>query len=446
MSCPKFRVAIVGGGVGGTTLAVALSKYEDIAVDVYERAAHFSEVGAGVGLWPRPFKVLKKLGLGDELLKKTPIPYNEEEYVTAMKFRRSDLEEGEYLFTMKSKGNLVYIHRADFHSVLLDNVSPSVETYTSKRLDSYTQPSADNPSEPIILNFRDGSTATCDILVGADGVKSVVRKFMMQNLSRDVDALKKCSTEEYLACIEPVFSGGVSYRTLIQADKLRAVDPNHRVLEGAWTAFGVNRSITTYPISMGKYVNFSAMSLDKDLMANAFNPDPSHRQTFDGEWVRPASAKEFTDKFRGMEKDTEIMLNCIEDGNIWAVHVTRNLPVQVHGRVALLGDAAHSMTPYQGSGAGQAVEDAYVLATLLGHPRITRETIPQALAVYDEVRRPFAIGVARGSQEVGQIAGLQTGLPFSEMGDKINGITSWAWETEVDGAVEDAQRMLEERL
>ncbi|EIW82773.1 FAD/NAD(P)-binding domain-containing protein [Coniophora puteana RWD-64-598 SS2] len=449
MSSPKFRVAIVGGGVGGVTLAVALSKYPDIAVDVYERASQFAEVGAGVGLWPRPFKVLKKLGLGDALLKKTPVPYIEDEYVTAMNFRRSDLEEGEYLYTMKSKGNMIQVHRADFLSVLVDNISPSVKTHMSKRIVSYTQPSSGNPSEPITLTFYDGSTATCDILVGADGVKSAIRRGMMQDLSRDPAALEKCSAEEYLACIEPVFSGTVSYRTLIQADKIRAVDPNHRALDGVWCplqCLGENRSVGTYPISMGKTVNFSSMALDKELMANAFNPDPSHRQTFDGEWVRHASAKEFTEVFRGMEKDVQTLLDCIEEGNIWAVNLVRHLPVQVHGRVALLGDAAHSMTPYQGSGAGQAVEDAYVLATLLGHPGTTLATVPRALAVYDEVRRPFAIGIADASQEVGRISGLQMDLPSSEIGPKIAEITSWAWETEIDGMLEDAKRMLEERV
>ncbi|EIW82794.1 salicylate hydroxylase [Coniophora puteana RWD-64-598 SS2] len=445
MSPPKFRVAIVGGGVGGITLAVALSKYPDIAVDIYERASQFAEVGAGVSCWPRPFKVLKKLGLGDALLKKTPVPYIEDEYVNAMNFRRSDLEQGEYLFTLKSKGNNVQFHRADFLGVLVDNVSPSVKTHMSKRIVSYTQ-STGNPSEPITLTFHDGSTATCDILVGADGVKSTIRRGMMQDLSRDPDALKKCSAEEYLACIEPVFSGAVAYRTLIHADKIRAVDPNHRVLNGVWTCFGANKNVATYPISMGKIVNFAAFTVDKDLMADAFNPDPSHRQLFDGDWVRPASAKEFTEKFRGMEKDIEVLLDLVEDGSIWAVHLVRNLPVQVHGHVALLGDAAHAMTPFQGSGAGQAVEDAYILATLLGHPRTTLATVSQALVVYDEVRRPFAIGVARGSQEVGRISGLQTGLPFSEIGEKITGINSWAWETEIDGAVKDAKRMFEERV
>ncbi|EIW82783.1 salicylate hydroxylase [Coniophora puteana RWD-64-598 SS2] len=441
MSSTKLRVAICGGGVGGLTLAVTLSQYPDIEVDIYERARQFGEVGAGVGLWLRPFKVLRKLGpkLEQDLLSKTPIPYSEE-YSTGMRYRKTDLDGGEDLFAVKCKGNLMQLHRADFQCALLDNVGANVKTHTSKRLKSYNQPKSD--TEPITLAFEDGTTATCDVLVGADGVRSVVRAHMMEALAQDPSAVPAHDPEVYRSCIEPNFSGAVSYRTLIPADKVRAIDPNHRVFDGART--WVNRDImtTTYPISMGKFVNFAGFTLNEKLMRTAHSERYSQHvpNLYDGEWVRPVTAEEFTAPFRTMEKDIHTLLDCVENGNIWAVHVVKVLPTQVHGRVSLLGDAAHAMTPFLGSGAGQAVEDAYLLGQLLGDSRTTRSTVPRALAAYDAVRCPFAAGIAKSSMDNGRLSAMQTDqhIPPSEWLPKVEKYQDWAWETELDGDVERA--------
>jgi salicylate hydroxylase len=118
------------------------------------------------------------------------------------------------------------LHHAEFHGVLLSRLSSRCRTYLSKRLESYTQ----RLGAPIQLCFHDGSTATCDILVGADGVKSVVRKTMFheaalwaesQNRNADGPKLRSMS--------EPRFSGVLSYRTLIPAARLSSIAPQHRV-------------------------------------------------------------------------------------------------------------------------------------------------------------------------------------------------------------------------
>jgi salicylate hydroxylase len=82
----------------------------------------------------------------------------------------------------------------------------------------------------------------------------------------------------------------------------------------------------------------------------------------------------------------------------WAIHTVKPLWSFVSNRVALIGDAAHAMAPHQGAGAGQSIEDAYVLPTLLGHSRTTLNTIPRALTIYDTVRQPFANKVAEQSR------------------------------------------------
>ncbi|EIW79761.1 salicylate hydroxylase [Coniophora puteana RWD-64-598 SS2] len=442
MPSHKLRVAIVGGGVGGMVFAVALSQHPDIAVDIYERAQEFTQVGAGVGIWPRAFRVLQKLGRGVEqgLLRVTLNEWSEK-YEPSIIFRRGDLSMGHDLFQLVSKGNLMRFHRADFHAVLLAHLGPSITTHTSKRLASYSQPSA---SQPITLSFADGTTATCDLLIGADGVRSSVRAAMM----RDLATVQPPRAEEFLSCADPVWSGIVSYRMLIPAEKLRALDPNHRSLTETVQWCAKDGFVLSYPISLGKYVNFVGFTADPALMASAYSDDPSTRPKFQGEWVRQVSAADFKRVFPQFEPEVQTLLDVGEGGTIWSVHVTRHLPTMCCGRVALIGDAAHAMMPFQGSGAGQAIEDAYLLASLLGHRTTdgSPQAIQKALAVYDHVRRPYSADVARRSQYNGRLYTFNADFGPEDprkMQDVMTRGWEWAWETELDGDIRRAIDMLE---
>jgi salicylate hydroxylase len=118
------------------------------------------------------------------------------------------------------------LHRAEFHEVLLNHLSSCCRTHPSKRLESYAQ----RPGVPIQLRFHDGSTATCDVLVGADGVKSVVRKTMFQDAALWAESQNRnADTTELRNLSELRFSGVFSYRTLIPAARLSSVAPHHRV-------------------------------------------------------------------------------------------------------------------------------------------------------------------------------------------------------------------------
>jgi salicylate hydroxylase len=123
-------------------------------------------------------------------------------------------------------GDLMKIHRADFHGVLLAHLPKSCKTHHSKRLVSYTQPEPPTNS-PIILSFTDGTTSSCDVLIGADGVKSAVRGCMMREIAQ---TLSEGAAAAALSCIDPIWSGATAHRTLINAEKLRASHPNHRAL------------------------------------------------------------------------------------------------------------------------------------------------------------------------------------------------------------------------
>lgn len=112
-------------------------------------------------------------------------------------------------------------HRADFLKVLEDNIPKQYKTWFGKRLVSYE----DGPVGPVALRFNDGTTATCDVLVGADGVKSAVRKAMFENLaSAEADVAKAVL---YKRCVEPTWCGLIMYRALIPTEDLKAASPDH---------------------------------------------------------------------------------------------------------------------------------------------------------------------------------------------------------------------------
>ncbi|KAG2031056.1 FAD/NAD(P)-binding domain-containing protein [Suillus americanus] len=429
MSNPKFRIAICGGGVGGLTLAVALSRHQDIAVDVYEAAQSFCEIGTGIGVWPRAFKVLRKFGpdFEQQLLQRCGYEYTEE-YVPAIKNRKSDQAVGIELFDLMTKGKLMRFHRADFQGVLLSFLPPSCTTHNAKRLISYTQPLEDGSrNSSITLTFKDGSTATCDVLIGADGIKSVVRPCMLRELAESMDPDEKQSV---LSCMNPIWSGVTAYRTLVSAQKLRARCPDHRVLREFTQYMGKDAYFLTYPISLGQYVNISGFTLERDLVESAYEADtdiprPSFKGKTNDEWVSELTAQQFTEPFKDFEEDAQHILECVEKGTLLAVHTVKTLPSTNFGRVAIMGDAAHAMSPFQGSGAGQSIEDAYLLMTVLGHKSTTLEMVPRAFAIYDRLRRPFSSEVARRSMRSGQLCTFQEDVPLHELGDTIT--KNWEW-------------------
>ena len=133
----------------------------------------------------------------------------------------------------------------------------------------------------------------------------------------------------------------------------------------------------------------------------------------------------------------------IDDPSMWAINTLKALPVALHGPVAIIGDAAHAMTPNQGSGAGQAIEDAYVLAALLTHPSVTRESIPRALKIYEKIRLPHGNDVQRRSRENGKLYEFAADERFPHLSTTPTATTATdTSETDVRGI--DANRLVKE--
>lgn len=119
-------------------------------------------------------------------------------------------------------------HRADFQKVLLRKLPRTCQAHCSKRLRSYTQ----RASGQIEILFEDGSTTSCDVLVGADGLKSAVRRsFLGEKAQWAQSEGRRREAADIAASVEPVWSGTNAYRALIPADRLRSKAPDHRIFK-----------------------------------------------------------------------------------------------------------------------------------------------------------------------------------------------------------------------
>jgi salicylate hydroxylase len=216
MSPKKFHVAVCGGGIGGLTAALALSKYPDIDVTIYESAAFFSEVGAGVGVWPRIWKTLAKLGLDQDLARVTHL-VPRTDLVDTFQFRKSDQPNGKDYYKLQTQGSFLTYHRPDFQNVLVDHLPPSVNIHYKKRLSKYVQREG-----KVILTFEDGTTASTDLLLGADGIKSAVRRcFLYEQADLAMENGRPGEADILLNSIEPQWTGIVAYRNLIPVERLQ---------------------------------------------------------------------------------------------------------------------------------------------------------------------------------------------------------------------------------
>uniref|UniRef100_A0A0W0FUL0 Putative salicylate hydroxylase n=1 Tax=Moniliophthora roreri TaxID=221103 RepID=A0A0W0FUL0_MONRR len=442
-STVKLRVAICGNGIGGLTHAYALSRFPSISVNVYESTPELSVFGAGIGMWPRTWAVLEAMGLADDM-RKVSLSFPAQDKTLAFSFRRSDQAKGIEFLKMKGRGNLTTFHRGHFQGTVLRRLPPSCQIHYSKRLNSYSR----DDNGPIRLHFQDGTTATCDVLVGADGIRSVTRSCLL--LERSAVAQSKGRSPADTSQLDPEFSGWTAYRSLIPCDGLgtRGSDgislPQHPVVY-----IGQNNFIIVYPVSFGQMINLVVFNLKKELQGSIY---PGH-------WSENVGLNEVYSltSFEKWEPEARAWLKLIQNPTKWAIHTVKPLSSYVFENVALLGDAAHACVPHQGTGAGQAIEDAYILAELLGHSSTTRDTIPRALRIYDSIRRPWTQEVANRAQLNGRYLALGLdGFDFDnspvidiernlrKLGSLLMDNWKWSWETDVREVLQKAIERLEE--
>ncbi|TBU59381.1 hypothetical protein BD310DRAFT_1010505 [Dichomitus squalens] len=447
---PRFRLAIIGGGIAGLTLAVALGRFEQarspIQVDLYESGPEITTVGAGISVWPRTWAVMRALGLYDQLASQAvkAADGKDDDIKPGFVFRKSDWPREGYEFgrVMVPSGSTT-MHRAEMVDILVRNIPASCAVHTSKRLVKYT-----DSGTSYTLHFADGTKATADVIVGADGIKSKTRA-AMYDYAHQRECAKKgiVKKEECERCKKavPKWTGTIAYRYLIPSESLREIEPKHHALECVLIMLACMniQHIITYPISHGKYLNFVGFVTIPDGEGTVY----PHK------WVRDAKKEDILSAYSGWEPEVDQMLSCVEKPTIWAIHVMEDLPFSVYGKVAIIGDAVHAMTTHFGAGGGQAIEDAYILGRWLADPQITLSRVPDVLRIYQDVRLPFARKVVRDAGKAGLMyefnyPGLYDGSPISasseeqevdllkkpldELGEAIRDLWRWQWEEKVD--------------
>lgn len=440
MGNKKLKVSICGAGVGGLSFAVAISKYPDIDVEVYEAISQFSVTGAGIGIWPRAWEALKSIGLEVLASKAACQPVNDA--VRTFAFRISDQPDGCHFYDLITQGSLMTFHRADFQGLLIQHLPQSLRIQYSKRLQSYDR----LPSGQLELHFQDGSQTTCDVLVGADGIKSAVRSLLLHEQAEvAVAGGHQEEANVLLDSIAPTWTGTVAYRFLVPPEKLKEIS-TVEVPNCATHYLGKNRHMIAYPISNGKLFNVTIFVTDYKLANTSYN-DP---------WVAEVKKDELLTLFSDWEPEAQAWLRCVERTTKWAIHTIKPLPFFASDGIVLLGDAAHAMAPHHGSGAGQAIEDGCFLAKLLGHHLTTAKTLTQVFDLYNTLRRPFAMDIAERSFQTGRLLSFnhpdfcidactadERNKKLKELGDAILEVWTWAWSTSLDDMIQEGIQTLE---
>jgi len=441
-----LRVAIIGGGIGGLTLAVALSRIQPsidlinaAEIDIYEASSKLTQIGAGITLWPRAWKILEQLGLGPSLLRHLPpdqqVP--DDEPRLAFQFRKGDQENGASIHDLVFAGSALFLHRAVIQDILLNHLSASIRCHLSSRLVSYDE--IPESGDSIRLVFENGKTATCDLLIGADGIKSIVRKkFVADNHLTESGQIPNA---------DPMWSGTFAYRCMIESNFIAEKMPNHRVLTTPVVYCGKNKHVVAYPIKHARVVNVLAYLSDLN----------KEGAVCDGPSVVDATKDEVIPIFDKWEEEVRVIIQNMEKPSRWAIQSIEPLASYASGSAVLVGDAAHAMTPHQGNGSGQAIEDAYILAHLLS--KAVHEGIPisAVIKVYNDVRQPFGNFVqdasrthgllyefnAPGFEDVQELDSSLSSDRLTKLGQLITSEWEYAWSTTAEGDCQKALAMLE---
>jgi salicylate hydroxylase len=343
------RVAIIGGGIGGLAAALALER-RGAETTVFEQSPTLSEIGAGINLTPNAIKALRALGVedavnaiasGSDFLNIRS--WKSGRYIS--RTRRGDFRE-------KFGAPNLSVHRAD----LLDVLAQALKT-TAVRT-GMRAVAIEGRVREAVARFADGSEIEADIVVGADGIHSVVRNSLF-----GADA--------------PRFTGCICWRGMAAAD---AVPRDIAIADGAmW--MGPHGHVVHYPVRRGELLNIVA-HFDSDAWTEE-------------SWTRECDVSELMTTYAGWHSQLTRLYPCSERWYKWALYDRDPLEKWSVGRATLLGDSAHAMLPYLGQGAAQAVEDACVLAAAVAK---NFDDLDAALASYEHIRAPRAKAAVLGSR------------------------------------------------
>lgn len=349
-----LKIGILGAGIGGLCAAIALRRTGHNVV-VFEQAKAFMHVGADINLTPNAVLALDGLGVGDAIRGTAARP-------THRISRMWDTGEETSRLPMSDAAEEKYgapqltIHRADLVSALAD-AFPLERVNFSKRAKRVAK-----TADGIELQFRDGTHDQVDILLGADGIHSVVRTALFG--------------EEH-----PRFTGTVAFRAVVPAEKVGKV-PNLQAFT-KWWGPNPQSQIVTFPLNRGRDIFIFATKAQDSWLEES--------------WTTPGSVEELRESYADFHPDARALLDACDEVLKTALYERDPLPSWSRDGMVLLGDACHPMMPFMAQGAGQAIEDAIVLARTLGEVH-DAHGVDAALKAYEKARLERTSKIQIGSR------------------------------------------------
>ena len=341
MGQKELSLAIVGAGMGGLAAAATLRR-AGMDVQVYEQARGFARIGAGIQMMPNSMKVLRQIGVEQRLRRTSFAPRSHLNRVWDSGEITRELPMPESLYGAP----YLCMHRGDLHDALLSVLPPAI-VHLDKRLVGL-----DQAGGRVTLRFADGEHVHADAVVGADGVHSVVRDIIV-----GPDA--------------PLHKGRIAYRAVFPAALMNGTDIGHSRTK--W--WGLDRHIVIYYTNAARSEVYLVTSV----------PEPAEWLTRES-WSAKGDVEELRQAYAGFHADVRAALEACPDCHKWAILEREPLVHWSEGRVVLLGDACHPMTPYMAQGAATSIEDAAVLARCLA--ATDGEDVEGAFRRYEAHRKP----------------------------------------------------------
>jgi salicylate hydroxylase len=378
----SYRIAIVGGGLAGLATARSLATV-GIKADVFEQAPALGEIGAAVNVSPQAVKALRAIGLGDKI---AAVGHSSPGIYTRNMLTGEFLEFNDRIKTAARHGAPYYtFHRADLLDVIASELDHST-VHLGHRLTGLEE-----RSDRVALAFDNGTEIEAEYVIGADGVRSVVRHALY-------------------GADNPTYTGQMVWRALLNSSDVppELIEPTGHV---QWV--GPGRHLIAYLIRRGKLLNIVTQQ-DTDKWVE------------EG-WSTRGDPDEMRASFPNSEPRLDALLKLVTACSKWGLFTRPLTQNWGRGRVQLIGDAAHAMLPNAGQGACQAFEDSYILGRWLAACPDPAE----GFANFRRVRIPRVHGVQRLSFSNARFKHMHDA---SEQKEKIatgtgsvHGNSEWVW-------------------
>ncbi len=356
MSIDQRPILIAGGGIGGFAAALALAK-QGFTVKVLEQAPEIGEIGAGIQLGPNAFNAFDALGIGERARGRAVYTDYMVMHDAIDEYCVGRIDTGEDF--LKRFGNpYAVIHRADIHTSLVEGAQENgdIEIITDCRIVA-----VDQDENSVTVIDHKGNSYTGQALIGADGVKSVIR-------------------EKYVG--DPALvTGHVVYRAVVPREEF----PEDLQWNAASIWVGPNCHLVHYPLRGGEEYNVVVTFHSREQE----------------EWgVKDGSKEEVLSYFQEICPKARQLIELPKSWRRWATADREPIDVWSYGRITLLGDAAHPTTQYMAQGACMAMEDAVTLGEAL---RVCEKDIHKAFALYQKARVARTARIVLSSREMGKI-------------------------------------------